>query len=292
MNAPLPATAAGTLRSLAGAEPFAPVPYRVLHNRTELADTFTLSLEPADGHERLQFLPGQFNMVYLFGVGEVPISISSDPGDPGPLLHTIRAVGRITEGLRGLSPGDLLGLRGPFGTSWPVMEAAGSDLVFVVGGIGLAPLRPALYQALAHREKFGRIVLLYGARTPADILYRDELEQWRARFDLDVAVTVDRGDEIWMGDVGVVTKLVERAPFDPLHTRALVCGPEIMMRFAAKSLMDRGVAESEVFLSMERNMKCAVGFCGHCQLGGQFICKDGPVYSHDRIAPLMAVREL
>ncbi|MEO1443893.1 MAG: FAD/NAD(P)-binding protein, partial [Chloroflexota bacterium] len=167
--------------------------------------------------------------------------------------------------------------------SWPVEKAVGYDVVIVAGGIGLAPLRPALYHILAHRELYGKIVLLYGTRSPEDILFRRELESWRSRFDLDVYVTVDYADARWRGNIGVVTTLIPKAPFDPLHTIALVCGPEVMMRFTAQGLLKRGVALDNIYVSLERNMKCAIGFCGHCQFGPHFICKDGPVYAYSRI---------
>jgi NAD(P)H-flavin reductase len=265
-------------------EPMSPRPCRVLRLKTETDDTFTLELQPANGTSRFNFVPGQFNMLYVFGVGEVPISISGDPDRPRTVLHTTREVGAVTRAMRRLRPGDMLGLRGPFGTGWPVAEAENNDVVIVAGGIGLAPLRPALYYILARREKYGRVVLLYGARTPADLLFRAELERWRARFDLEVYATVDRAMTGWRGNVGVVTTLISRAPFDPLNTVGLVCGPEVMMRFAVQELLRRGVSPQSIYLSMERNMKCAVGLCGRCQLGPVFVCKDGPVFRYDRIA--------
>jgi NAD(P)H-flavin reductase len=265
------------------ADPMAPEAHYVRRLIRETADTFTLELQAADGARKSRFVPGQFNMLYVFGVGEIPISISGDPARPKTLLHTTREVGPVTRAMRKLNPGDVIGVRGPFGSHWPVMEAEGNDVVIVSGGIGLAPLRPALYQLLASREKYGRVVLLYGARTPADILYRRELEQWRARLDLEVYATVDRAMSGWRGNVGVVTALIHRAPFDPLNTVALVCGPEIMMRFTVQELQKRGVAPSAIYLSMERNMKCAVGFCGHCQFGPVFVCKDGPVFRYEGI---------
>ncbi len=273
------------------ANPMLPVPLRIHAGRRELADTFTVELEPPE-EGGFPFRPGQFNMLYVFGVGEVPISISGDPARPDTLIHTVRAVGAVTERMRGLKPGDTIGVRGPFGSAWPVAEAEGDDLVFVAGGLGLAPLRPAIYHALRNRGRYGRVFVLYGARTPGDILYRRELERWRGRFDMEVAVTVDRADPSWAGNVGVVTKLVDRARFDPLHTTAFVCGPEIMMRYAVAELEKRGVAGDAVHVSMERNMKCAVGFCGHCQWGPAFICKDGPVFRYADIAAIFNIREL
>ncbi|RPJ00737.1 MAG: Ni/Fe hydrogenase subunit gamma, partial [Chloroflexi bacterium] len=238
------------------------------------------------------FAPGQFNMLYAFGVGEVPISISGDPQDAPSLRHTTRVVGSVTRALGRLQRGDTLGIRGPFGSAWPLAEAAGRDCLIVAGGIGLAPLRPVLYHLVAHRENYRRIVLLYGARTPADILYRRELEHWRGKFDLEIYVTVDRAESRWRGNVGVVTTLIGRAPFDPAGVVALVCGPEVMMRFTIMELERRGVAAERIYLSMERNMKCALGFCGHCLYGPTFICKDGPVFRFDRLAPWLGIAEV
>ena len=264
------------------ADPMVPVPARVRRVRRELADVWTLALEPeAPG---FPFAPGQFNMLYAFGVGEAAISISGDPAAPKTLVHTVRAVGKVSQALTRLRAGDWVGLRGPFGQGWPVDAAAGSDVILIAGGLGLAPLRPALYRLLAQRARYGRILLLCGARSPSDILFRAELEQWRRRFDLEIEVTVDHASRDWNGHVGVVTTLIARADFDRRHAVAFVCGPEIMMRYAAAELAKAGVAPAAIHLSMERNMKCAVGLCGHCQFGADFICKDGPVlpYAHLR----------
>lgn len=273
-------------------DPMLPAPYRVQRVRQDTYDTFTLELQSANGADSFRFSAGQFNMLYVFGVGEVPISISGDSAMAAPLVHTTRAVGTVTKAMRKLKRGDMLGVRGPFGTHWPVEEAIGNDAVIVAGGIGLAPLRPALYALLANREKFGKVVLLYGTRTPNDILFRRELESWRSRLDVEVYVTVDRATGNWRGNVGVVTTLIPKAPFDPRNTVAMVCGPEIMMRFTILELQKRGVPAENIFLSMERNMKCAVGFCGHCQFGPAFICKDGPVFRYDRIKDLFSKREI
>ena len=272
-------------------QPLLPVPWRVRSLQRETHDTFTLNLSPLDGVSRLSFLPGQFNMLYLFGVGEVPISISGDPARPDALVHTVRSVGPVTQAMSGLKRAQTLGVRGPYGTSWPVREARGRDVVIMAGGIGLAPLRPALYYLLAHRQEYGRLALLYGARSPHDMLYVRELEEWRGRFDLDVEVTVDAAGADWRGNVGVVTTLLPRVQFDPSNTVAMIVGPEIMMRFAALDLTKLGVTEESIFVSMERNMKCAVGYCGHCQFGPTFVCKDGPVFRYDRLAPFLGVRE-
>lgn len=269
-----------------------PRPYRLDRVRNETHDTFTMELVPEDGGPALSFRPGQYNMLGVFGVGEVPISISGDPARTDRLVHTTREVGNVTRALKKLRPGDVLGVRGPYGNSWPVEEAEGRDVVLVAGGIGLAPLRPALMHVMNHRHRYGRFLLLYGARTPEDILYARELQRWRAKFDMEVLISVDRASGHWRGNVGVVTKLIGRAPFDPSETIAMICGPEIMMRFAAQELTARRVAKSRIYLSMERNMKCGVGFCGHCQLREEFVCRDGPVYRYDKVEPFLAVREL
>lgn len=251
-------------------------------------DTFTMVLQLDD----CEFEPGQFNMLSVFGIGEVPISISGDPGVGANLVHTIRGVGPVTKALRVRRPGDLVGVRGPFGTAWPVDEAMGGDVVFVAGGIGLAPLRPALFHVLRHREKYGQVVLMYGVRSPRDILFESQVAEWRGRFDLDVLVTVDTADRRWRGSVGVVTKLIGRAPFDPLSASAFVCGPEVMMRYTAMALEQRGVSADRTYVSTERNMKCGIGLCGHCQYGPLFVCKDGPVFRYDRVASLLDMREV
>ena len=269
-----------------------PVPFRVERVRTETYDTFTQELVRLDGNAGFPFSAGQFNMLYVFGVGEVPISISGDPGAPRVLVHTIREVGAVTRALRRLKRGEILGVRGPFGCDWPMEEARGNDLVIVAGGIGLAPLRPAIYQALSEREKYGKVFLLYGARTPDDLLYKRELEKWRARSDIEVHVTVDRAGEGWQGNVGVVTTLLSKAHFDPISTAAMVCGPEVMIRFTILELRNRGLDPEGIYISMERNMKCGIGLCGHCQFGPHFICKDGPVFRLDRIQELFAKREI
>jgi len=255
----------------------------------ESADVATLTLTPP---EPFSFEPGQFNMLHLAGIGEVPISISGDPSDTGSIVHTIRDVGPVTKALCALRPGQRVGVRGPYGTSWPVGAAEGGDLLIVAGGIGLPPLRPALYQALSRRDLFGRMALLYGARTPADLLYTDELRSWRGRFDLDVQVTVDAADEDWRGNVGVVPGLVSRAQFDPARTTAFVVGPEIMIRFTVRALLTAGVPDDRVFMSMERNMQCAVALCGHCQLGPYLVCRDGPVFTHRALARWLGIREV
>jgi NAD(P)H-flavin reductase len=271
-------------------DPFRPDLYRVVAAKRELRDVVTLDLVPESG-EMPAFLPGQFNMLYVFGVGEVAISISGDPADRSRMIHTVRDVGAVSRAIAALEAGAMLGLRGPYGTAWPVETAFGKDVVIVAGGLGLAPLRPAIYRVLAERERFGKVTILYGAREPVDILFRRELEQWRQRLDVGIEVTVDHANQSWHGNVGVVPPLIARAAFDPANTVAVVCGPEVMMRFSAMALSDAGVRLQQIHLSMERNMKCAVGLCGHCQFGPDFICKDGPVMSYDRLAGKLTIRE-
>ena len=266
-----------------------PAPYRVCRRRRETSDTWTLTLEPLAG-EGIAPEPGQFTMLYVFGVGEIPISVSGTEG--GRLVHTVRAVGAVSAAICAAKPDAVLGVRGPFGTVWPLREAAGRDVVVVAGGVGLAPLRTAVRTLERGRGDYGAVTLLYGGRTPGDLLFRSELEQWRRRGMLAVDVTVDAAQSDWKGRVGVVPKLIKGANLDPGSAMALVCGPEIMMKFSVTALLDRGVAPERIHLSMERNMRCAIGHCGHCQLGSTLVCRDGPVYSYDRLAELIAVREL
>ena len=278
--------------AIASAQPMAPRAFEVHRNRRETRDTRTLELKPCDGNLPPGFGPGQFNMLYAFGIGESAISISGDPAQTGTLLHTVRGVGPVSKALCAARAGAVVGVRGPFGTHWPVEESLGSDIVIVAGGIGLAPLRPVLYSVLARRRRYGEVSLLYGARTMHELLYRKQLHEWRGRFDMSVEVTVDRADEETTARVGVVTTLIPRAHFDPLDTVAFVCGPEVMMRFTVLELLSRGVPAEQIFVSMERNMKCAIGFCGHCQLGPKFVCKDGAVFRWSDIAGIFSVREL
>jgi NAD(P)H-flavin reductase len=273
-------------------EPMDLRPFSVEGARRETHDTWTLTLVAADGGPDLAFEPGQFTMLYVFGVGEVPLSISGNPSRPKSLIHTIRAVGSVTNAICALRAGDTVGIRGPYGSSWPGRRATGRDIVFVAGGIGLAPVRPAIYHVLEHREEYGTVSIVYGSRAPTDLLYTEEIHEWKARFDLNVQVTVDRGDRTWMGDVGVVTPLINRLAFDPEHTAANLCGPEIMMRVVSNDLVRRGLPASDISVSLERNVKCGIGFCGHCQIGSSFVCKDGPVVPYDVVADRLGMEEL
>jgi NAD(P)H-flavin reductase len=259
----------------------------------ETDSVFTLEAEPEGGNEKkFQFLPGQFNMLYGFGTGEAAISISSDSSKTGTFLHTIHKVGYVTGYLSKLKKGDVIGVRGPFGSSWPLQEAEGKDVCIMAGGIGLAPLRPSIYHIFKNRKKYSRVTILYGARTPKDLLFRVELEQWSRKHDVNLQVTVDRADTSWRGHVGVVTALVAPASLNASGTLAMVCGPELMMKYSIDELRYNGLPESSIYLSMERNMKCAVGFCGHCQFGPNFICKDGPVFKFSKVKNIFDIGEL
>jgi len=267
-----------------------PVPIRKV--MWENDDTFTLTLDTVDAFDGYKFLPGQFNMVYVYGVGESAISISSDSSESDHIDHTIRRVGTVTSVLSQMKKGDVIGLRGPFGSSWPVEAAKGKDVCIASGGIGLAPLRPVIYELLRRRDDYGRIVILYGGRSPLDLLYRVELEHWEDESNVEVLVTVDRGDSSWKGHIGVVSSLLSYIKLDTRNTVAYVCGPEMMMKYTIEDLEQRGVSEERIYLSMERNMKCAIGFCGHCQYGPTFICKDGPVFPLQRVRGLLDRKEL
>jgi NAD(P)H-flavin reductase len=272
--------------------PMVPKTRRVKRVIRETHDTLTLLVETSNDEAERSFAPGQFNMLYAFGVGEVPVSISGDPGKPNIWHHTIRDVGTVSHALTQLKAGDTIGVRGPFGSAWPVEASRGSDIVIMAGGIGLAPLRPAIYAILAERNLYGEIIVLYGARTQKDLLFAEEFETWRGKYGVQVRVTLDSAGHYWKGNVGVVTTLLPRVRFDPANTVAMICGPEVMMRFSVIELKNHGVDEKNIHVTMERNMKCAIGFCGHCQLGPTFICKEGPVFSFDLIKPFFGIREI
>lgn len=254
--------------------------------RRETGDTVTLLLDTEGGFD---FRPGQFNMLYAFGVGEIPISISGDPARRGELVHTVRAVGAVSTALTRLKKGDRVGVRGPFGTGWPLDSCVDHEVLVIAGGLGLAPLRSAILHVLSG-GRCRRLIILYGARTPDDLLFRHDLETWRSL--VEVKVTVDRAGPGWSGPVGVVPALLSEVFIDSTVTVAWVCGPEVMMRFTVRELERRGITPERIFLSLERNMKCGVGLCGHCQLGPLFVCKDGPVVRLDRVHALLGIREL
>jgi anaerobic sulfite reductase subunit B len=277
--------AVATAEPLLPPGPMVPQSFVARERVQETPDTWTLTLEALDG-DSPAIGPGQFMMVYAFGIGEVPISVSGQPNRRGPVVLTVRAVGAVTEAICATEPGGVLGLRGPFGTTWPISGSQGADVVVIAGGIGLAPLRPVVLHALAHHAEFGEVVVLYGARTPEDLLYPAQLEDWGAD------VTVDAAELGWDGKVGVVPKLIPGAAFDPATAVAFVCGPELMMRFSVEALLDRGLTPDRIHVSLERNMRCGLGHCGHCQLGPTLICRDGPVYTYATAGPWLEVREL
>ncbi len=267
-------------------DPMLPRPAVIQAIKPEAAGVWSFSMafaNPAD-RDAYRFQPGQFNMLYLPGFGEVAISVSSDPGEPQVLGHTIRYAGNVTRGIGRLKVGDLVGIRGPFGSHWPLESGAGKNLIIVAGGIGLAPLRPVILSILSHRDAYGRVLLLYGGRTPADLLYTREFGRWREG-GLEVNITVDVGDENWRGKVGVVPQLFYFVRMEHKNTLILTCGPEIMMRFVIYEALARRIPKDAIYISMERNMKCAVGFCGHCQFGPTFICKQGPVLNFAAVEP-------
>jgi NAD(P)H-flavin reductase len=279
-----------TLTGRATAAAMVPVPYRVASRVVENADSVTLHLEPVAAAVH-NALPGEFMMLYAFGVGEVAISTSGINAD-GTLTHTIRSVGAVSAALCAAEPGTNLGVRGPFGTTWGLAEAAGRDLVIVAGGVGLAPLRPVVLGALAARDRYGRVILIAGARSTRDFLYAAELADWQADSRLETHVTVDVPIQGWVGETGFVTEPLRRLSLQPDRTSAFLCGPESMMRFGAQALLAKGMAERDIRVSLERNMQCGVGWCGHCQLGRLLLCRDGPVVGYDIARPLLDVEEL
>ncbi|MGV9713368.1 FAD/NAD(P)-binding protein [Gordonia sp. NPDC003424] len=269
-----------------------PTPYRVDERTIETADTATLTLEPV-GRRLPTFRPGQFMMLYAFGVGEIAVSCSGDPHAPGGrMTHTVRGVGAVSTALRDAGPGTVVGMRGPFGTDWNLPHCVGRDVLIVAGGVGLAAVRAAVLAAVADRDRYRRIILVVGARTPDQILYRTELDLWASDFGVEVELTIDRPATGWTGPVGFVTDPLRRLTLDVARTSALLCGPEPMMRYAARVLVEKGIPIDDVRVSVERNMQCGIGHCGHCQLGELLLCRDGPVVPYSVARPLLTVREL
>ncbi len=263
-----------------------------LIDETEGVATYQLVMIDGNSSLAYEFVPGQFNMLYLPGVGESAISMSGDPARKDGWIHTVRVAGNVTKTLARLQRGDTLGMRGPFGAGWPVEDLVGNDVVIVAGGLGMAPLRPLVYHLINHREQFGKIWLILGARTSEGLLYPTEYATWQKR-DIEVTLTVDRATAGWNGHVGVVTQLIDRLQLPrPEQTHLMTCGPEVMMKYAAMSGLRLGIDARQIWVSMERNMQCAAGLCGHCQLGPEFICKDGPVVRYDRIRPYLFVEQL
>jgi len=268
------------------ANPYLIQPATIVEKIREADDIGTYRLQFVDEQVRraYRFAPGQFNMVYLFGVGEVAISIVSDPEEPEFLDHTIRAVGRVTKAIAQLQPGDALGIRGPFGRGWPLEAIRGKDIVIVTGGLGCAPVVGAIEYIFRRRSQYGAVKILHGVKTPHDLLFRERFDAWRRQPDTEVLLTSDQPDKTLHYHVGVVTELFEQVAVDPARTVALMCGPEIMMRLGAPILIGRGIPATSIYVSLERHMECGIGLCGHCQMGPYFLCKDGPVMRYDRVA--------
>lgn len=276
----------------AGAPVMAPNPYRVRSRVVESPDSATLCLEPL-GEVLRAPQPGEFMMLYAFGVGEAAISISGDPTvTDGSITHTVRAVGAVSRALHDAQPGSVIGVRGPFGTTWGLAEAVGRDLVMVAGGVGLCPLRPAILGALAQRSRYGKVTLVVGARSQADFVFAAQLEKWSHEPQIELHMIVDAKTPAWAGEVGLVTEPLERLTLDPERTTAFLCGPEPMLRFGAEALLTKGIAAQNIRVSLERNMQCGVAMCGHCQLGPLLLCRDGPVVGYDVAGPLLRVKEL
>lgn len=281
------------LEAPAAANPWMPhiVTIRDIRKEVPGTSTYELNFDDPEAGRHYHFLPGQFNMLYLPGIGESAISISSDPQQRQTLHHTVRVAGSVTKALARRKVGDRIALRGPFGSAWPIEAARGKDVVIACGGIGLAPLRPAIYHIMHHREDYGNVDLLYGARSPRDLLYTYQFDDWR-RAGINVAVTVDIGDNDWRGHIGVVPVLFYKLRIDPAKTCILTCGPEIMMRFVIFEALARKLRADDIYISMERNMSCAIGLCGHCQLGPKFVCKDGPVFTYRQLEPYLHIEDL
>ena len=271
------------------ANPYLIHPATIVEKIREAEDinTYRLRLVDEQARQQFRFKAGQFNMVYLFGVGEVAISIVSDPDEPQFLDHTIRTVGRTTKAIAGLQPGDVLGIRGPFGQGWPLEEAGGRNVVIVTGGLGCAPVVGAIEYIFRRRNQYGAVKILHGVKTPHDLLYRERFDAWRRHPDTEVLLTSDQPDKTWSYHIGVVTELFELVSIDPAKSIVMMCGPEIMMRLGVPILVRRGIPQTAFYVSLERHMECGIGLCGHCQMGLYFLCKDGPVMRYDRVAQWM-----
>ncbi len=241
--------------------------------------TFVLEFTEKPFNDAFYYQPGQFMMVSVPHHGEAPISVSSTPTRPGNIHLSVRVAGRLTRALHDMEPGREIGLRGPYGRAFPMDSLKGKDLVFVAGGIGLAPLRSAINYCLDRSKEYGRITILYGSRLPSDIAFRADLEEWTDRDDVRCLVTVDEAEPGWEGYVGVVTTLWDKAKLDPERQAVLVCGPPVMIRFVLADLREMGFPDDNVITTMERHMKCGVGLCGHCHMEGKLVCVDGPVFS-------------
>lgn len=274
--------------------PFIPKLAKIVDRRHEAKNIYTyrLRFNSEIDQRNYSFRPGQFNMLYVFGVGEIPISISGDPEDKEGIDHIIRAVGTVSRALEACESGTSLGIRGPFGSEWPLAEAVGKDVLLVTGGLGCAPVMGAIHYILKRRKKYGAVKILHGIKAPHDLIYRQKIEEWKSFPDTEVHLTSDTADKNWKFHIGVVTNLLEQIEINPEQTIVMMCGPEIMMRFAIKEFFKRNIPKNQIYLSMERNMKCALGFCGHCQYGPHFICKDGPILRYDQVAGIFPYKEI
>lgn len=264
----------------------------VVERRDESPTIFTLRLrfQQPEVHQTYRFMPGQFNMLYLHGVGEVPISIVSDPQDEHLYDHTIRVVGRVTRGLAKLQAGDTLGVRGPYGRGWPLVEAEGKDIIIATGGLGCAPVVSVINYVIRRRERYGRLVIMQGVKHAADLIWRQRYDEWKKLPDTQVLLTADQGGPGWPFRVGHIPVLFDEAHIVPERSLVMMCGPEGMMRAVIDDMLRRGLQEEALWLSMERNMQCGVGRCGHCQFGGKFVCQDGPVFNYPEVKPLLGVK--
>ncbi len=271
---------------------YLPSEVEVVDRIQESPGLFTLRLRLTDVEQqsRYHFEPGQFNMLYLYGVGEIAISIVSDPSDEHIIDHTIRVVGRVTRGFDKLRPGDRLGLRGPFGRGWPMSATEQHDVVVVTGGLGCAPVVSVINYITHRRERYGHLNIVQGVKHSNDFIWRERYDQWRELPDTQVLLAADSGDALWPWHIGRVTDLFSNLSYDPQRVSVMMCGPEGMMQVVVKNMLAMGVKENQMWLSMERNMQCAVGHCGHCQYGGKFICRDGPVFNYTEVKPLFSVR--
>jgi len=275
-------------------DPYVPKLAEIVEKRHEAKNIYTYRLRfSAEEDQRdYSFKPGQFNMLYIYGVGEIPISISGDPSDKEGIDHIIRVVGTVSRAMEACEVGDSLGIRGPFGSEWPLEEAKGKDVLIVTGGLGCAPVMGAIHYILNRRKEFGALKILHGIKAPKDLIYRQKIEEWKQFPDTEVHLTSDESDKDWKFHIGVVTNLMEKINVDPANTIVMMCGPEIMMKFSIKEFKKRNIPAEQIYLSMERNMKCAMGFCGHCQYGPHFICRDGPILRYDQVQGIFPIKEV
>lgn len=245
--------------------------------------TFVVAFDDPQLRESFTYRPGQFAELSVFGVGECPIGIASSPTWKGCLEFCVRAVGTVTNAIHDLDVGDKMGLRGPLGNSWPTKEVEGKNLLFIGGGIGLPPLRSLIHYVLDNRERYGAVEIIYGARSPQDLVYKQELNQWDERPDVDVHVTVDVGDETWEGPVGFVPPFLSEINPSPQNKVTFTCGPPIMIKLVVEALEEMGYADADIVTTLEMKMKCGVGKCGRCNIGDMYICRDGPVFTFDQL---------